>query len=248
MEYLTRTIEIPNIDTSLRHTMASIYFSHYDGSDTPLFFRDLEEKQEAILLYFDNKLVGFTTWLSFDYSWNNKATKIIFSGDTIVDRAHWGQQALAFAWIKRMAQVKLSSPHIPLYWFLLVKGHRTYKYLPAFALSWYPHWSMARDDLKDLADQLAIARYGSLYDTQCGIVQFPESMGHLKNDIAFPTEKELANPAVHYFLKKNPSFHHGDELVCICEISPENMRTITRRIFYKVKESEFPDMVPDNHE
>ena len=31
-------------------------------------------------------------------------------------------------------------PEQPLYWFLIVKGHRTYRYLSAFSVDFHPHW------------------------------------------------------------------------------------------------------------
>ena len=69
------------------------------------------------------------------------------------------QQALAFDWISRMGAIKRAHPERPLYWLLLVKGHRTFRYLPLFAKSFFPHWSIDRSDLKPLADELASAMF-----------------------------------------------------------------------------------------
>jgi hypothetical protein len=56
----------------------------------------------------------------------------LFSGDTIISHHHWGEQELAHAWCYFAGQIKRQCPELPLYWFLIVKGHRTYRYLPAF--------------------------------------------------------------------------------------------------------------------
>jgi hypothetical protein len=35
---------------------------------------------------------------------------------------------------------------------------------------------------------------------------------------------------VRFFLEKNPGYARGDELVCVAEISPGNMRGLARRM------------------
>ena len=44
-------------------------------------------------------------------------------------------------------------------------------------------------------------------------------------------ERERKRPDVAYFLQCNPGYASGDELVCLCELSTDNMRPLTRRLF-----------------
>jgi hypothetical protein len=213
--------------------IAKIYLAHYDGSNETLFFSDLKNKTEILLVLHSETVVGFTTLEVYEREWEGKHIRVVYSGDTIVDRAHWGQQALAFAWIARMGELKRIGPGIPMYWFLIVKGHRTYKYLPTFGKSFYPHWTIDRSDLKPLADALAREKFGDNYNSMTGIVEFAESRGHLKNEIAFPTEGEKTKDDVRFFLEKNPNYLRGHELVCLCEITEENMKPLTKRIFVR---------------
>lgn len=213
--------------------MQQLYLAYYDGCTEQQVLADLQDKNEVILVRFNGAIVGFTTLKVFEHSWEKRIVRIVFSGDTIVDRAHWGQQALAFAWIEKMGALKRERPELEMYWFLIVKGHRTYKYLPVFGKSFYPHWEINRSDLKPLADDLAKMRFGSDYNTALGIVEFAQSKGHLKADIALPTEEEMSKDSVRFFLERNPNYIHGHELVCLCEISEQNMKPLTRRIFRK---------------
>ena len=180
-----------------------------------------------------DQIVGFTTLQVYDYLWQGSPIRVVYSGDTVVARAHWGQQALAFRWIARMAEIKAEDPHKPLYWFVIIKGHRTFKYLPTFGKSFYPHWSIDRTDLKPLADFLAKDKFGEMYNESTGIVEFSESQGHLKQEIAYPTEEEMTKDSVKFFLEKNPNYLQGHELVCLCELEEENMKPLTKRIFRK---------------
>ncbi len=213
--------------------MANLYFSHYDASDESRFFSDLNNKTEVLLINSEERLIGFTSLQLFDWEWEKHTINIVYSGDTIVDPAHWGQQALAFAWIARMGELKQQKPKISLYWLLIVKGHRTYRYLHTFAKSFYPHWSQKHTDLAALADALARKKFGNEYNPTTGVVEFAQSQGHLRTEIAEATVAEQQKEAVKYFLKRNSNYRIGYELVCLCELATDNLKPLSRRIFTK---------------
>lgn len=234
--YRTHFKKIADITANDRDEITGLYLSYYDGSSEERVTTDLADKTEVLLLYCEGSLVGFTTLQLYDFEWQGSLLRIIYSGDTVVHHAHWGQQALAFAWIGNLGKLKRESPDVPLYWFVIIKGHRTYKFLPAFGKSFYPHWSIDRSDLKPLADALATQKFGSAYSPDTGVVTFGESHGHLSPKFAYPSEEEKSKKAVRFFLETNPGYVHGDELVCLCEISEDNMRPLTRRIFRRSNE------------
>lgn len=233
MSYLTKFTTTARLNQSTQEKMAELYLANYDGTNLSLFQADLVDKDEVLLLYSDSNLVGFTTFKIYLKDWNNQQIKILYSGDTIVDRNHWGQQALAFAWIGRMGEIKRQDPDIPFYWFLLVKGHRTFKYMPVFGKSFYPNWSIDRSDLKPLAIILAEEKFGSEFNSTTGVVEFKTSRGHLKAEIANPSEEDMTKEAVQFFVARNPNYINGHELVCICEMEEHNMKPLTKRLFRK---------------
>ena len=230
-DYQTLFKKIGDLTESDRKQITELYLSYFDGSSKEQVISDLEKKTEILLVYFEDALVGFSTLELYDFEWENYLIQLLYSGDTIVDQAHWGQQALAFAWIANLGKLKRDRPDVPLYWFVILKGHRTFKFLPAFGKSFYPHWSIDRSDLKPLVDALASQKFSSDYNPQTGIVEFAESRGHLNPDIAYPTKNEKAKDSVRFFLEKNPNYLRGHELVCLCEISEQNMKPLTKRIF-----------------
>ena len=229
--YVSATRAVASLSGFERADMLDLFLAHYDGTDAEQFFADLDEKREVLLVSLGTEIVGFTTIDVYERDWESRRIRIIFSGDTVVHRSHWGQQALAFGWIRRLAEISREKSAVPLYWFLIVKGHRTYKFLPTFAKSFYPHWSQDRTDLKPLADALAADRFGEYYNPARGIVEFPESRGHLKSDLVRPTAAEMSRDAVQFFQRLNPDYERGCELVCLCEITVDNMRPLTRRLF-----------------
>ncbi len=229
--YTTRISQPAELTEREFQIMTELYLAHYDGSNAALFIADLQGKDEVLLIIYNGILVGFTTMQYYEREWDGRQVRIVYSGDTVVERQHWGQQALSVRWITRMGEVCRENPDQPLYWFLIVKGHRTYRYLPAFAKSFWPHWSVDRSDLKPLADVLAAEKFGPDYNSTTGVVEFIASKGHLKEAIARPSERERNKEAVYFFLQRNPGYIRGHELVCLCELVEENMQPLTARIF-----------------
>lgn len=233
-DYDTRLVRVQRLSRLERFEMRELYLAHYDATDAERFESDLDAKTEALLVRHQGRLVGFTASEVYERRWRGRLIRVIYSGDTIVERAHWGQQALSFAWIGRLGELHREKPGTPLYWFVIVKGHRTFKFLPAFARSFHPHWALDRSDLKPLADDLAREKFGACYDAGAGLVRFPRSQGQLRADLAAPSEAELKKESVRFFLARNPGHASGHELVCLCEIAEENMRPLTRRLFERV--------------
>lgn len=215
------------------HEMYALFARYYDATSPDRFARDLSAKDFALLLL-DQRgdLHGFSTLEIRRTQVLGQEILVAFSGDTIIARAHWGSQALAFAWLRQIGRASAAAPHLPMYWLLTVKGHRTYRYLPTFGLAFTPDCRKPDDPaLVELKRALASARYGDAYDAATGVVKFPASQGHLAPAWAAPDEREKRREDVTFFLERNPGYAQGDELVCLCRLSEDNMRPLARRLF-----------------
>ena len=152
--------------------------------------------------------------------------RAIFSGDTIIDRAFWGEQELVRAWCRFAGRILAAEPDTPLYWFLISKGYRTYLFLPLFYREFYPRrGTVAAHFEKGLIDLLASERFGSDYDPRAGLIRFPESHGQLSSDLAEIPPGRREHPDVQFFLSRNPQYARGQELVCLARIHPDNMKS-----------------------
>jgi hypothetical protein len=224
-----------NLDAGLVSSMYRLYDRYYGAASETAFRRDLRAKDKVILLRDRaGELQGFSTLAVTEFDFNRRAHRAIFSGDTIIDRRHWGEHALAFAWIELAGSIKREAPDVPLYWFLIVKGVRTFRYLPVFARRFYPHWEVptpARE--QRLLDMLAIARFSDAYDPRRGVISFPRSRGHLRSEFAEVPVQQFDRPEVRFFLERNPGYRRGDELACLTELHADNLRPMARRLFSK---------------
>jgi len=228
-----QTLDVADLAPDERRAMFALYARYYDGTSQALFERDLAAKDRVIVLRDEaGALQGFSTLALYERTLDGRRLRVLFSGDTIVDESHWGQQALAAAWLAHAGAVKAQAPQVPLYWLLISKGHRTFRYLPTFSVAFHPAPDRAPDPrLVALRDFLARDRFGDAYDAATGVVRFPQSQGHLRAAFAGVPEAHQRLPAVRFFLACNPGYAHGDELVCVCELAAANLRPVARRAF-----------------
>lgn len=220
------------LDEHQRAQMYDLFARHYRDVSREGFEADLAAKDTAIRLFAGDALIGFTTLAFSTLTFEGRAIAVVFSGDTIVDPAYWGEQTLARVWLGAIGRFAALQQGREVYWFLIVKGHRTYRYLPTFAHEYVPAADRTdRRDLIALRNAIAADRIGDAFDPATGVIRFAEPRGRLDPAIAEPLPRERANPHVRFFLAANPGFREGDELACLCALAPENMRPRARRWF-----------------
>ncbi len=230
-EYTCHVVSTAALDSQTRRAMCDLYLSCYEATTPERFESDLRNKDEVLLLDAGKQLVGFTTLRVFDAVWHGEEIRVVFSGDTVVDRQHWGQQTLSLNWVRRMGQIKRLQPDKRLVWLLLVKGHRTYRYLHVFAKAFHPREGAHDVSLAALASHLAQQQFHEDYNPASGLVEFVPSRGQLNGELADPRPEEMSRAGVAYFLQRNPGFRRGHELVCVCDVEEENMKPMTLRLF-----------------
>ncbi|MDH4046538.1 MAG: hypothetical protein OEW68_02540 [Gammaproteobacteria bacterium] len=224
---------VPSLDAATRNRMFALFNRYYDAVDAAQFEQDLNGKSIAILLWdAQQELQGFSTIEVCRVDETSPECMLLYSGDTIISHEHWGEQRLAYAWCYFAGQIKKQRPETPLYWFLIVKGHRTYRYLPAFTRRFFPrHREATPAELQNIVDIVALKKFGRAYNPATGVLHFDKPRGHLRQEWSELGEEIVRKPDVQYFLKRNPGYVSGDELVCITELCDDNMRFISRTAF-----------------
>lgn len=228
-----QAVEVAALEARQREAMHALYARYYAAVSRERFFADLADKRYAVLLH-DRAggLQGFSTLVDYERGFDGETVGVLFSGDTVVDERHWGQQALAFAWLRLAGRLKADRPQRPLYWFLISKGHRTYRFLSAFAREFWPAYDRPTPPrTQALMNALARDRFGDAFDAVRGVIHFDASRGHLRQDFAAVSAAHRRRPEVAFFLARNPGYASGDELVCLCELAADKLRPLARRVF-----------------
>lgn len=215
-----------------RDLMYALLASHFTGTTRAAFDQDLNEKDTVLLLRDPTgQLQGFSTLKRIDPAPNVVA---FFSGDTIVHPAFWGESLLSRLWAHNVFseadRIHAQHPTAEVFWFLICSGYKTFRFLPVFFRSFFPHpETPTPPPVQALLDTLARTRFGSLYDPATGIIRLAHATP-LRPGLADLTAQRLRDPMVRFFAEHNPGHTLGDELACLAPIARSNLTRAGERM------------------
>jgi len=207
--------------------MFELLRAHYDNVSREAFLRDLSEKHWVIALSLEEtgEIVGFSTQMLFGHEGAEGRVLVLFSGDTIIDREHWGGLELPMAFGRMALSIERGFPGEICYWFLICKGYKTYRYLPVYFREFYPSCGSEVPPYEaNLMRSLATRKFGDYYHPGSGVVSFGSDAPHVKAGVADVTDDLLKDPHVAFFVGANPGHARGEELVCLARFHVDNIR------------------------
>ena len=203
------------------------------------FTRDLSEKRWVILLLNPDtdELCGFSTQMLITLPVDGAPTTVLFSGDTIVAPEHWGDAALAHVFGNLALELIAQHPPDRLFWFLISKGYKTYRFLPVFFREFYPrHDTIMPERMGRLLDAFGRHKFPQTYDPAQRIVRADGAKDHLRAGVADLTQARLRDPHIAFFAQANPRHAAGEELCCIAPLTRANLTTAAYRVILGTKE------------
>lgn len=235
-------IERARLGLADRTAMCELLARNFENVAPAVFEADLAAKQYVIALRDEQEILrGFTTFAIEPVRIAGERVWTLYSGDTIVDRAHWGSPALAAAWIGAVRGLREQLNVDRLVWLLICSGPRTYRFLPVFFRDFYPRFDTPTPSaLQTRMHRLAAARYGEQYDPARGIVVLRHPQP-LRAELTF--ERGIPNDGhVGFFHRQNPGHGEGDELVCYTDLSDDNLTRAGARMvrFDRSREASSP--------
>ncbi|MBI3463262.1 MAG: hypothetical protein HY000_09410 [Planctomycetes bacterium] len=219
-------VRTDDITLSQREEMFALMESYYEGVDRTTFDADLDEKAWVIQIIDEetNRLKGFSTQTVLELELSGRIVSALFSGDTIVDRDARSERKLfqVSGWLVRSLIDAYSGEE--LYWFLISKGYKTYRFLPLFFHEFYPRYDMPTPaPFAEVIDALASWKFPATYDRAAGIVKAGPGSCRLRAGMAEITPHRLQDPHVRWFAERNPRHAQGDELCCIAPLTVDNL-------------------------
>lgn len=225
-------IDVPDISESLKEDMFMLMESHYANMNRADFITDLSEKHWVILLLSsDMKLVGFSTQVLLipEEKHSFSDCVVLFSGDTIIAHEYWGSIALPVAFLNLVSLIQKSHPGKKIYWMLITKGLRTYKFLSVFLQEYYPcHFASTPGHISEFMHYMGKRKFGVSYNARKGVIEANAKSQYLKE--SFQPEPKKHNPVSDFFYSINPGYYKGDELLCMAEISDTNLHPFIKRV------------------
>jgi len=230
MRLKSNIFKISELTESAANRMFDIMTKVYNGETKEKFLSDMNKKNYALVLYNDkSEIAGFTTIQIFEF----EDKIIIYSGDTVIEESSRGGIELMRAWRQFSIKIEQKNPNKKVLWLLISKGWWTYKFLPLFLKKYYPSYKYETpDNIQEFIDRLSIFKFGRCYKNGLVIPDEPDMLKSGRNDIS---DKRSSDKDVQFFLKKNPEFYKGHELVCLAELSLSNMTKAGLRLLHGVK-------------
>ena len=228
-----RLVPVADVTPARRDALFALMDRHYEHVRRPAFDADLDEKQWVILLSdpATDEIRGFSTQVVLHTEAEGRPIRALFSGDTIVDRAHWGDPTLAHVWGRLALSLIDAAPKAEFYWFLISKGYKTYRFLPLFFREFYPrHDAATPDGARRVLDALARRKFRTGYDAAAGVVRAGPGKDRLRPDVAEVTPERLRDPHVSFFVRRNPGHARGDELCCLAPLTRANFTPAAYRV------------------
>ena len=221
-------VAIPELTPADADAMFALMDLVYAGMRREAFEADLAGKDEAIVLRTDaGRLVGFSTQRTMTVRVGDATAAGVFSGDTVIHPDHWGSAALLQAFARRY----IVERDEPFWWFLVSKGHRTYRFLPTFFTTFWPdRRSPTPPGARAIMDAYATALFPGDYDAGRGVLAYRTPKDRLRPGLAGITARDLKNPDVAFFVARNPGHPLGHDLVCLCDLAPANLKPRMRPI------------------
>ncbi len=216
-------------ETDIR-AMVALHRRYFTGVQEDSFRQDLAEKDWVILLRDAGRLAGFSTQKLIPLTVQERSCQFLFSGDTVVDQPYWNQPGLAGGWGHLALELADRHGSQNVYWFLICKGFRTYRFLPTFFRQYYPPANGGDDRLRPLLNAIAEARHGMEYNATSGIIHPARARDRLADDWATIAPHRVDDPHIAFFLAANPGWRKGDELACIAPISRDNLNALGQRV------------------
>lgn len=233
MTLAARILRPSQLASSDRDAMFALMDRHYENMVRSQFETDLSEKDWVILLIDEtsSEVCGFSTQALISLSIDDRPIRCVFSGDTIVDRDHWGSSALALAFGKLALYWIETYPDDEVYWCLISKGFRTYRVLPVYFRDFHPRYDAEMPaDLQVIIAAFAEMKYPDRFERQKGIIRSSVLSDRLRPGIGEITPERLQDPHIRFFVAKNPGHAEGDELCCIARMTPENFSAAAQRM------------------
>ncbi|MBI3736264.1 hypothetical protein HY256_07095 [Candidatus Sumerlaeota bacterium] len=244
--------EVIRVTPGERDQMFALMDRYYLGMKRPEFEADLDEKQWVIQLIQPEtgRIQGFSTQVIMKTEVGERTVKALFSGDTIIAPEYWANNNFIQVWgrfaLSLMDAAEESFPPVELYWFLISKGYKTYRFLPVFFHEFYPrHDVESSRKVRRVIDALGRHKYPERYDPARGVICAEnDDSCRLREDVAQVTPERLADPHVRFFLRRNPEHARGDELCCIAPLTRANF---TRAAYRAIGPEPAPRAVSSCH-
>lgn len=174
----------------------------------------------------DGEVVGTAAIDMFLSVHRERTLQVIYTGSVILENAYRGRNILQKIGARCYFQRRREHPTTPIYWLFNSFGYKSYLVLARNMVEYWPNPDQATPEWDEtLMDALSERLWGESWDRQRGIVvRNPEK--RLKTKVNAIDPVSTTDPAIDFYLAKNPGYLEGDMLVCMAPLHAKNWASI----------------------
>ena len=195
------------------------------------FTRDFQEKDAVMILrkeHSEGEIVGWSTLMVLKLSLPGEEVKAIFSGDTVVLPEYRSSTAMGVELARYFMHVYEQFSQHTVYYILISKGWRTYKIMPFYFMEFFPRYDQPTPAYDQaVMDAFGKKKYPHHYNPATGVITFSPQRVRSESIDAIPVKVDRHTE---FFLRSNPGYLDGNELVCVARVSPANFTHAARRL------------------
>jgi len=228
-------IAVDCVEHEDRLRMLSLMQMYYENVDADQFYKDLARKDCVIVLRESGVIQGFSTQRLLTNNICGQEVRLLFSGDTVIDQHHRDSLSLPIAWGRMMLDILSRFPVTPLYWLLISKGYRTYRYLPVFFKDYFPCTDRCLSGLEQgILETFTDDLFNGQLDRDSWILRSSGNSQRVRPGVTDITEAKRRKADIAFFEALNPGHASGDELICLAKFEEDNLHPfILRRLLSK---------------
>lgn len=231
---ISETIAVNRVQPNDRLRMLQLMRSYYENVDADQFRLDLEKKDCVIVLRNHGSICGFSTQVLVRKRVSGREVNVLFSGDTVIEERFRNSLSLPVSWGRMMLGILSEQPTVPLFWLLISKGYKTYRYLPVFFRDYFPRPGRALSVFEhEVLDVFTGDLFNGTLDRDDWILRSTRSSQRLRAGVADITETNRQKPEIAFFEAVNPGHANGDELICLTQFTMENLNPFILRKLLK---------------
>lgn len=228
---VSQTKKVAACSEDEKETFYRLLCHEFMGVSWEDFERDFREKDAVMILrkeHEEGEIVGWSTLMVLTLEAAGREVKGVFSGDTAVLPEYRNSMGLGVELSRYFMQAYWQFPRHRVYYILISKGWRTYKIMPFFFKEFAPRYDRptAVAD-KAVMDAFGQKKYPHHYYSATGVVSFSPQRVRLESIDAIPPKVDAHTQ---FFLRSNPGYLQGHELVCVARIAPDNFTEGLKRV------------------
>ena len=216
---------------TLRFQMWELYRKYY-STDQQSFFDRFHNNDRYAIYWHNEKMIGFTAIRMRSMVVGLKKYMTFYLGQSVLLSDYRGQSLIPKTCVCLFIKHYIRNPFMPIYVWCDALTYKPYLLFANAFKNYYPAPMVEKNEvIAQLLRQIGDAYYSDSFDEETGTVR--KATNVIADAHSSIYEKDLQNPAIRFFVEKNPKHNMGHGLLTLAPVSFKNMISLVKHLWIK---------------